>query len=289
MEARAIGDIVQETSEQRAGILAFGLELLVEHIGELQRAGGALRESSKGRGAAILDVVRGEEAAKALILVDAVRLGWTDGKAVSRHLRGFSNHVTRGIYCEVMAMSPATFGEVRRHVDRLRRSQYLDGPHDVDWTFRNEIERRREEAFYVDYVKYDDGHQWISPKDRSQDKAWGPDDATDLVLAMERLGMLTERGLQLISEAWAGVQLSDEHDWQDHLGSVKIALEAISKAGLFTGRATQKDVDVVRKKWSFPLGTLDLSRRTIPNSALEEERERAMDRLYADLYGAPDH
>jgi hypothetical protein len=44
---------------------------------------------------------------------------------------------------------PASLGDVRRHVDRLRRSLYLDEPNDVDWVFRNEILDRRESRSIV--------------------------------------------------------------------------------------------------------------------------------------------
>jgi hypothetical protein len=37
---------------------------------------------------------------------------------------------------------------------------------------QNEIEAAREEAFYVDYVSYDEGDRWISPKERYPSTPW---------------------------------------------------------------------------------------------------------------------
>lgn len=60
--------------------------------------------------------------------------------------------------------------EAKRHVDRERRTLYLDGPNDIDWIFRNDITQRREEAMYLDYVAYrdhfHDEHVWYSPNPR---------------------------------------------------------------------------------------------------------------------------
>jgi AbiV family abortive infection protein len=285
MEARAIAGIMEVPAEKRARILAEGLGLLIEHVRELDADGEVLRAAGKTRGAVILDQVRGEEAAKSLILVDAMRLGWRNDAEARAHLRHFSNHVARGIYCEATNMSPATFGELRGYVEDMRRSHYLDGPNDADWSFRNEIEVGREEAFYVDYVKYDDGHKWVSPRDRYEREAWGANAAAKLVFAMERLGMFTEQGLQLIGETWNGVEIADSLHWNEHQKRSWTAIKAISAAGLFTDRATQDDVRVVYHKWTFPMGTLDLRKRRVDDAELRREKDAALRGMYLDFYG----
>lgn len=289
MEARAIGDIMQVSANRRAEVLSEGMDLLVEHARELQAGSSRLHDEAHERGAAVLDLVRGEEAAKVLILVDAMRLGWRDNAAASRHLRHFSDHVARGIYCEIAGMSPATFGEVRYLVDSLRRSHYLDGPNDVDWTFRNQIEANREETLYVDYVKDEEGHRWVSPSGRYATSARSAAVATDLVMALHRLGVLSAPGLKLVLEAWDGVELTDDYHWQDHLERVEAVLGAIEQAGLVTECATDHDIRVVYDRWTFPLGVLDLSKRQVPTSELEKERRQVMERIWVDLYGAPDY
>ncbi|WP_454859574.1 AbiV family abortive infection protein [Promicromonospora soli] len=288
MEARVIREIVQVPVAERATVLAEGLELLVEHVAELQHDSQLLRESGRERGAAILDLVRGEEAAKALILVDAMRLGWADGDAASKHLRKFIDHVARGIYLEMYHGRPATLGEVRRYVDEKRRSHYLDGPNDVDWNFRNEIEVEREEAFYVDYIKDDDGHRWVSPRDRFQHKAWGAETATELIYAMNRLGMFAATGLQHISSAWAGVEMRDGQHWSEHQKYVRKALVAIAEDGLVSKQATQDDIRRVKEWWIFPLGTLDLSKLKVKSSELEAQRQAVLDAPNRDMYGGAD-
>ncbi len=289
MEARAIGDIMQIPAAERPAILSQGLGLLVEHLGELRDASLRLRECAHARGAAILDCVRSEEAAKALVLVDVARLGWRDHTAVSRHLRHFSDHVARGIYAEVTALRPATFGEVRELVERMRRSQYLDGPNDIDWSFRNEIEAAREEAFYVDYIKDDDGHRWISPRDRYSASTAVADGITDLVITLDHLGVFSAAGLGCVVTAWDGVELTDSYHWQDHVQRVEAALLAIERAGLVGRQATEGDVQLVYDRWTFPMGSLELVKRRIPSSELEDERRRATDRMWLEMVGPPDH
>jgi hypothetical protein len=116
--------------------------MLTDHVTELARDSEVLLKSGRPRGKAILDAVRGEEAAKALIPLDLIRHGREDAPARKTLMAAFSDHVARGIYITVASGSPATLLEVRDRADLLRRGQYLDGPNDFEWTFRTRSRRR---------------------------------------------------------------------------------------------------------------------------------------------------
>jgi hypothetical protein len=263
MEPRALGKIVQVPQARRAGILAEGLGLLMEHIRQMAGSADALQESGHPRGANVLDMVRAEETAKVLIIVDLMRLGWTDNALASRQLKYFYDHVARGVYCWVHDLSPATFFEVRTIVDDLRRSHFLDGPNGDDWIFRSLVESEREEAIYVDYIEDEDGCRWVTPRREYHQRRLFGARATRLVMAMDRLGLLTEAGLDFVQAEWNGFKIRDGLHWVAHEAKVEEALGHAADQGLFSDEATQKDLQTVHELWMFPLGTLELRKEEV--------------------------
>lgn len=266
---------------KRFPLLAEGLELLVEHIREMHAAAATLRESGMARQAAILQALASEESAKVLLVLDVARLGWNNDGAASKHLALWSNHVTRGIYVETANYSPGTFRELRGIVERLRPSHYLDGPTDVDWVFRNEIEARREETIYVDLLNTEDGLSWVTPQ-RSPFVGHYPwEGSVKLVLAMNACGVLTARGLEITSEVWNGVEVEDLTPWPDmHQLNVQVLRRVWDDVG--PTDATRDDVDLVLEHWTYPLTGLDLKVDDVNVDALPEIRERETARLLRD-------
>src|ERR1700722_7943654 len=163
MEPRALKRILQLAEPKRLDAIAEGLGLLTEHVATLREDVVYLAEGARARGRAVLGAQSEEEAAKALILLDCVRMDWRDRKAVSRQIGRFYNHLARCIYADVTQMRPGDFREVRERVDWLRRSHHLDGPNDVDWIFRNPLIAEREDSLYVDYVHEEEGDRWSTP------------------------------------------------------------------------------------------------------------------------------
>lgn len=160
MEARALGRLLQTAKDRRLDMIGPGIAALVEHVRTLRADVVLLVAQERHRSARILDNLVDEEAAKVLILLDLVRHGVADDEVVTQQVRHFYDHVARGIYAAVSVGAPASFREQRERAEALRVSLYLDGPNDVDWIFRNEIEAGREDAMYVDYVVTDEGTAW---------------------------------------------------------------------------------------------------------------------------------
>jgi AbiV family abortive infection protein len=275
MKPRDVRALLQAPKAERLALVAQGLELLAEHVGALRDDLTHLQEAQRPRGAAVIDGLASEEAAKMLILLDVVRMGWSDEKAVSQQLQRFHNHLARGIYAEVTHGRPADFAEVRSYVDSLRRTHYLDGPNEVDWIFRNRVEAAREESLYVDYVTGEEGSFWITPATTSDASlsSW-PTMVIDLVLALHRYGCTTEEGLRLIAKEWEDVTLADDTHWSVVEKINRKILGKLEDAHLRRADLTDRDVRLAVEHWTFPLGTLDFRRIEVTKAELAAERER---------------
>lgn len=285
VKARALDEILTMKIDDRLPVLAQGLALLEEHVETLRLSTKRLVKREQHRAAAILDAVAVEEAAKCLILLDLARVGWADQQIARRQVGYFSNHVARGIYAEVASGTPASFGEVRQLVDFLRASRYLDGPNDVDWIFRNPIEAKREETFYVDYIKEEEGCRWVTPESGDNMPLWGPSPVTRLVRALSRAGLFTEPGLELISSAWSDAAVDDQTHWQYISSLNRTVLQAASAAQLFRSEITKRDIGLIVEHWSFPLSSLDLRKRIVTDDELQIARKRGEELMLRDWYG----
>jgi hypothetical protein len=275
MKPRDIRALLTVPEAERLPLIAQGLELLAEHVDRLRDDLDYLQKAERPRGAAVIDGLASEEAAKMLILLDVVRMGWSDDKAVSQHLGYFNNHLARGIYAKVVHGSPADLAEVRGYVESLRRTLYLDGPNDVDWMFRNTVEAEREETLYVDYVTSEDDSFWITPATRSDATLIpGPTMVIDLALALHRYGCTSEKGLRIIAEQWTDVALTDNTHWSIVDGINRKILGKLEAANLRSVDLTDHDVHLALDHWTFPLGNLDLRPIKVAKTELLTERER---------------
>jgi AbiV family abortive infection protein len=287
MLPRRLSAILQIPEGRRFNVLAEGMALLAENVGTLEADAATLGASRRDRGAAVLRSFAEEEAAKVLILLDLARAGWQDQVAVRACLSAFYSHVARGLYVRAYDGSPADLAEVRGYVDELRQNYYLDGPTDVDWIFRNEVEASREERLYVDYIEDEYGHRrWTGPADRAAifDEPFSfPMAATTvvrLVAAMRHIGLLTEQGLAATRDAWSGVVVDDTMRWPD-LRSLNVA--AVESLADILGRAyaAEEDGEALRyvlEHWIFPLSSLDLRVNKVDLDDLRRKRERRLAR-----------
>jgi AbiV family abortive infection protein len=164
---RAIGDLSQLRDEDLFGELATGMRLALGNALRLWRDALLLSRRRRPQSFQIIRFLVEEEAAKVHILMDAARCPRKSHEQFERQLRTFSDHLARGLYTEYYEWAIMPIAAAREHIDRERQALYLDGPSDVDWIFRNDIERRREEAMYVAYAAvrdaFHDEHHWHTP------------------------------------------------------------------------------------------------------------------------------
>lgn len=170
-------------------------------------------------------------------------------------------------------------------MEQRRRSHCLDGPNDVDWVFRNGIESACEEAFYVDYIKDDNGYRWISPKDRYASQAWGANATTDLVLATERFGLFSLAGLPAIWAAWSDAAIENATHWVENAKRNRSAIIQLAEAGQLSEMAGPSDIALILERWIFPLGTLSLMKREVTKAELKQERTSANKAFFRGIVG----
>ncbi len=266
-------------------MLIEGLNVLVERVKTLRGTVAHLLERSDPRGAAILDVVAVEEAAKVLVLLDFVRAGTKQQARLKRTVQHFHDHVARGISAEVATMRPADYKEVKGIVEYLRPAFYRDGPNGYECVFRNRIEAQREEKIYVDFVHDDEGTHWVTPEERDSFPLWNPSRITDLVVALHRSWLFTAVGLEATETVWHDASLVDTFPWHEVRRCNIEVLEVIGAAGLRDPQLAERDLATVVDQWSFPLFDLDLSKRKVAQVELDEQLKDGRDQFYRDLYG----
>lgn len=133
MDPRRVVDIARLSDAAFFVEVAAGLPLIHENAVRIWESVLVLAERKHYRAAQILKTVALEEAAKYLILLDAVRCPRKpDMKKFSDQLKKFYAHLARGLYAEICDWRPADLRELRVNIERECRTYYLDGPHDVD-------------------------------------------------------------------------------------------------------------------------------------------------------------
>jgi hypothetical protein len=252
---------MQLAEPERLDAIAEGLGLLAEHVATLREDVLHLDDADRPRGYAVLAAQSEEEAAKALILLDLVRMDWRDHKIVSRQIGRFYNHLARCIYVDATQMRPADFREVRARVDWLRQSHYLDGPNDVDWIFRSQLIAEREDSLYVDYVHEEEGDRWSTPA-RDDGFHLGAETAVqDLVGALHRTGCTSRGGIEVVARAWSGQPIDDDTHWQEVVAVNRAIVAELAERGRALPNATTDDPRRVIGQWHFPLADIDLKDR----------------------------
>lgn len=261
--------------DEQLRTISEGLNLPAENVSTLGDDVEDLLEGGRRRSVWIVSNHADEEAAKALILIDLVRIDRRDSEALGRQIGRFYSHLARRIYAEVSQMSPATFAEVRGVVESMRPSHYLDGPNDVDWIFPNRLIADREERLYVDLVEEDHVGRWVTPATDDEVRFGGPSSLVrDLVGALHRLGCMSPEGLQIVSEAWRDQEIEDSMHWQVVFGINREVIGELQESDLASPELSQEDVDLAAHSWPFPLGSLDMRQVPVSMSELEAEQDR---------------
>ncbi len=277
MKPRQLHRLLSLPAKQRLPALAQGLDLLAQHVQVLADDVNTLVAQGRRRGSAVLKVQEEEEAAKILILMDLARLGVSDTPLARRQVQLFYDHLARGVYSYMAGMRPRHLHDVDKLADHLCASNYLDGPNDVDWVYRNRVLSEREDNFYVDYIATDEGDMWTNPMDMDAvPLGFIPGSAGTLALALTELGATSVDGLVIVGEVWSNLAIVDWLEWNavDRLNQE--VLSRLLSAGLGRSTATERHARIVQKSWGFPLYAIDLKERKIPISQLRTEQERRL-------------
>lgn len=270
MRIRAICDLSQLCDSELFTVVAEGLRLIIGNARRLNESANVLAEAQRYHGARVLRALSGEEAAKFLILVDALRCPRT-GESFTRQLARFNDHLAKGLYARAYEMRPATLEQLQEYLDSYREQYYLDGPNNVDWIFRNEILQRREELLYVDYVTTDEGSFWRDPGTHDDILLRGTDPQSwRTAAALCEVGIVTAGALEAVAEIWRPVPMERNMRSVDLRSLNYRTLELLDSRGLLQSDA-ERAVHAVVNGWQFPLYDMDL---TTVRIALESLRER---------------
>src|SRR5215813_12890465 len=143
MRERALRDICQLNDAELFATLAEGMDHILCNAEEYYTDSEHMADHKRGPSFGVLRNIAEEEAAKYLILLDAVRCP-RQGSRFSKHLKRFYEHLARGIYASLTLGQPRTYADLRQIVDEERQSLFLDGPDGDNFIYRNRILERRE-------------------------------------------------------------------------------------------------------------------------------------------------
>jgi AbiV family abortive infection protein len=275
MEPRRIADLSQLADPRLFEEIAAGLVLIHENATRLWQSVDALATQGHFRGAEILKWVASEEAAKYLILLDAVRCPRVPAERFSAQLRKFNDHLARGLYAEAYDWRPVDFRELREGIERECKAYYLDGPNGVDWIFRNDIKREREEALYVDYVGRDGEHGWVTPKTHEQVSAsffFSEPVALRMIRHLHDAGFSNASALSVIAGLWRARTFEDATHIDECIQIVAETLQALYRQSLLSG--DREAHDFIADRWLFPLHGLPMKIIEVSKDELRAIRDR---------------
>ena len=240
--------------------IAEGVPLIVDNATSLDESARRLFALEEYRAS---DVMRGfaeEEAAKVLVLLDAVRC---PAERRRETLKCFHNHLAKRIYALACSFpSIHSFDEFQGFVAEERRPYYLDGPNSVDWIFPNSIISHREQAIYVDYVRditeESPRHWWVAPLTLSEQfGGYRSPESVELCRAFCEAGAKSMEGLAVIADAWRGFVPETDTGREDLPERIANMLTTLEKRGF---RATDGAANAILSNWSFPLWPFDLTK-----------------------------
>jgi AbiV family abortive infection protein len=263
MIPRAIADLGQLDDDHFFAEVSQGMQLSLTNALRLWQDAQLLRANGRAQGFQIIKLLVEEEAAKVHILLDAARCPRQPHDRFNRQLRYFIDHLARGLYAEYYQWATMDLAEAVTYLDRERQALYLDGPEDVDWIFRNAIERRREEAIYVDYIAirdhFHDEHEWHCPNPELLGMYLQDFMPPILRIAevLHQCGLTSPEAVRIVAEVWRNAPAPATQTWRQIQEVNLQTLNRLEAQGLL-GNVTEELQNTVIRDWRAPLYPLDL-------------------------------
>jgi hypothetical protein len=267
----------QLSEKNRLSIIAEGLPIILNSAQGFWKASQQL--DALPREAKVLESFADEEAAKILILMDAVRC---PPKLVSSRLNviigWFYDHLARLIYAEAASWKPMHLAQLREYVDRQRRGHYIEG-YAGEYIMPNWAVYSRESGLYADVEASQDGElHWSSPCQPYDSGDFRPfrsflPPALRVAEAMQQLGLFTASGLKATSDIWGAVEYREGEDRQGGEGLTEALLRRLRTEGLMTDTAQDEHVRTLYGDWQIPMYNLEFSLIPVPIEQLRAEQE----------------
>lgn len=270
----AAGDLLQLPRPEFLRTVSEGLPLIMENVANLRRESDEIAQHGNRRAVGILQAIAEEEAAKALMLFDAVRCPENRRHDFERLIPQFYQHLAKGIYAYYYNARPADVGETRRIIQGERQLFYREGEYG-EYVMRNWILHYREAQLYVDYVRREDGsHIWQTPY--PPDVLGGdvvPSGIIHLAEALNMVNVFSEAGLEVASRFWGAIPIHDdggEHNeqeeevpnppWLELRAHNLRMLEELQNAGIPLVEEHQGAMQTIVNELLYPLYPFDLER-----------------------------
>ncbi len=231
-----------------------------------------LLEQDRICGHNILFSLAEEEAGKFLLLLDAIRCPKGN---LSGHLRRFDKHIPKGIYAISSYWQVSSFAEVKKYInDYLRQKALISLEPEGAWISKNSITTQRELSIYVDYiVTYTGKTIWTNPSESKGTPPVPIPEALELANAFLISGFTKPESLEVISNIWKPIQMTDGFRWES-LQEINLkTLNSLAERNLLEQQSDNVYQKII-KNWSFPMHSIELDIVLNKPSDLKEELEK---------------
>jgi AbiV family abortive infection protein len=250
--------------------VASGVPLIWKNASRLWSEANELSLAGSRRGVCILQGLAEEEAAKALILLDAVRCPEAFKFEFSRLLKQIDQHVGKGVYVSYYDTSPSDMTDVKRIVDRERQGFYREGEYG-EFILPNRIKTSRESRLYVSYVRNDDGtSEWIAPRDPLDFEVRSRSGTIRVVEALFAAGIFEVESMKVFRDYWRKIPFADigtdplavdldrSIRWRELTDLNFGMLKELDHLSLLSSAATVEHQQTLIRELLFPLYPFDL-------------------------------
>ena len=268
--------------QDRLEFIAQGLPILLESAQGCWKASCVLALSDGGwewgREALMLQGHASEEAAKALILLDAVRCPEKlIGSKIGKLCRWWYSHLARLIYANAVSWRVNDVRELIDAVDSHRKAYHCDYlseayPDDMSekYIIQNHDVYWRESILYADVERSVGGEfVWSDPSHTGQvqmlvSKHFYKPGPLLLIEAMNAVGIFTLPGTRAVAEIWGKKDFTDDSvSRDDNAALIRQILDKNiaddEEIGRYLSVSGQNPDDVLYKLWQLPMYNLDLS------------------------------
>ena len=261
--------------KKRLKFLAEGLPVIQESAEGYWKASLQLREFP--REAEVLSGYAVEEAAKILVLLDAVRC---PKRLVPKHIGKivgwFYNHLARLIYAEATGWRPTDVTELRTYVEELRKSHSVEGVVG-EVILPNLSLFMRESQLYADIACAEGGDPyWSAPSSVDMGMSSFEPPALTLTKAMSALGMFSAIGLTATSEVWGATTFCASEDRWAALSLTRQLVNRLVEQGSPTRSATDEHFSALFDLWQLPMYDFDLKLINVPLQELKDLQEQSL-------------
>ena len=268
--------LCQMAYDERLAFLAEGLPVILSSAQSMWRGSRKL-EKKMPREAGVLRGFAEEEAAKALIFMDAVRCPRHLVASRMGAIVGWSyDHLARLIYAEAIQWSPGNVAELREYVDSHRKAHVLEGDAG-EYIVPNWSLYERASRLYADIQAGESGDlAWSDPVDSPFSSGWERPMPHALLLAeaMAELGIFTHEGLKATSEVWGQVEFAKKERRADAIALARKLVTRLIQEGLPSETATkQQHLSALGNYWQLPMYSLDFKMIPVSLQELEAARE----------------